>query len=105
MRGLLIGIFFSIQGTFSLISVMLQYLFSWHDVYNYHFVGNTGYTCEFWFYFIFTGLSAVGLFLYFLVAYKYRKRQRDDVFNEITMIEEYFTSGLVNTEPWNPWKN
>lgn len=104
MRGLLIGIFFSVQGTFSLISVILQYLFRWHKVYGYPFIGKTGYTCAFWFYIIFTGLSVLGLFLYCLVAYKYKKRQRDDVFNEIAVIEEYFTSGLFNTDPWNPWK-
>ena len=92
MRGLLVGIFFSIQGTFSLLSVLLEYIFKLRAVYSYPFLVRTGLTCAFWYYFILVGLSVVGLTVYLLVAMRYKRRQRDNVFNDMNMIEEYFTT-------------
>ena len=95
MRSLLIGVFFSIQGMFSLLAVLLQYTFSWDRVYDYPFMGRTGYSCAFWYYLILIVLSLAGLLVYFTVAAKYKRRQRDDVFNSLTLIEEYYSSGGV----------
>lgn len=95
MRGLLIGIFFSIQGSSSLLSVVLQYIFSWETVYTYPFRGLTGYTCAFWYYLIYVSVCFFGLFLYFLVAIRYKRRRRDDVFSDMRMIEEYFHTGAI----------
>ena len=41
-------------------------------------------------------MSVLGLAFYWVVAWKYKRRKRDDVFNEVTLIEEYFTSCVVN---------
>lgn len=38
----------------------------------------------------------LGLVFYGVVACKYKRRKRDDVFNEVALIEEYFTSCVVN---------
>ena len=90
MRCLLIGIFFSVQGTFSLLSVLLQYTFTWSSVYSHPFRGVTGFTCAFWYYFIYVCVCIFGLLLYFLAAYRYKRRERDDVFSDMRMIEEFF---------------
>ena len=95
MRCLLIGIFFSIQGSFSLLSVLLQYTFSRHTVYDHPFKAHTGYTCTFWYYLIYVCLCSFGLLLYFLAACKYKRRQRDDVFSDMQLIEEFFRTGAV----------
>lgn len=100
MRGLLIGIFFSVQGTFSLFAVLLQYIFTWDNVNSYPFLEKMEKSCAFWYYVIFVGLSLAGLVLFLVVAVKYKRRQRDDVFNEVNMIEEYFTSGIVTSNQW-----
>ena len=104
MRGLLVGLFFSIQGLFSLISILLQYTFSQHAVYSYPFQGKTGLSCGFWYYSILVLISFLGLLLYFLTAYKYKQRQRDKNFDTtITMLEGYFESGavgIVNSDVW-----
>ena len=94
MRGLLIGIFFSIQGLFSLFSLLLQYTFSWHRVYDYPFQERTGLPCEFWCYLIFVLVSFIGLLVYFVISCKYKRRKREDFFDEVTMIEEYYSSGI-----------
>lgn len=96
MRGLLIGVFFSLQGLFSLTSLLLQFTFFSKDIYSYPFLGRTGQTCAFWFFLVAIGVSVLGLVFYWVVAWKYKRRKRDDVFNEVTLIEEYFTSCVVN---------
>ena len=96
MRGLLIGVFFSFKGLFSLASLLLQFAFSSEDVNSYPFLGKTGHTCAFWYYLTAIGVSILGLVFYMVVACKYKRRKRDDVFNEVTLIEEYFTSCVVN---------
>ena len=97
MRCLLIGIFFSVQGTFSLFSVLLQYLFSWERVYSHPFQSLTGYTCAFWYYLVYVCICFFGLLLYFLAAYRYKQRQRDDVFSDMRMIEDFFRTGAVTS--------
>ncbi len=96
MRGLLIGVFYSVQDLFSLASFLLQFIFSSKDVYSYPFLGKTDRTCAFWFFLIAIGVSVLGLVFYWVVAWKYKRRKRDDVFNEVTLIEEYFTSCVAN---------
>lgn len=96
MRGLLIGVFFAIQSLFSLASHLLLFTFSSRDAYGYPFLGKTGHTCAFWYILIAIGVSVLGLVFYGVVACKYKRRKRDDVFNEVTLIEEYFTSCVVN---------
>lgn len=98
MRGLLVGVFFAFEGLSSLVSLLLQFVFSSEDVYSYPFHSRTGRSCAFWFYLIAVGLSILGLVFYGVVACKYKRRKRDDVFNEVTLIEEYFTSCVMNNE-------
>ena len=104
MRGLLVGLFFSIQGLFSLISILLQYTFSQHAVYSYPFQRKTGLSCGFWYYSILVLISFLGLLLYFLTAYKYKQRQRDkNLDTTITMLEGYFESGAVGIVHSDTW--
>ena len=95
MRGLLIGVFFSLQDLFSLVSFLLEFTFSSKAVSSYPFLGKTGRTCAFWYLLVTIGVSVLGLVFYCVVAWKYKRRKRDDVFNEVTLIEEYFTSCVV----------
>lgn len=95
MRGLLIGVFFSLKSLFSLASLLLLLVFSSKKVHSYPFLGRTGRTCAFWYFLIAIVVSVLGLVFYAVVACKYKRRKRDDVFNEVTLIEEYFTSCVV----------
>lgn len=91
MRGLLVGIFFSIQGLFSLLSVLLEHVFKLRVVYTYPFLSVTGLSCAFWYYVVLGGISVLGLVAHLVVAHRYKRRQRDSIFNDVNMIEEYFT--------------
>jgi len=95
MRGLLLGLFFAVQGLFSLLAVIIQYIFSWRPVLSYSL-----YSCSFWYYLIIVILGGLGLCLYVLVAYKYKRRKRDDVFHQVGMIEEYYSSGRIHSSHW-----
>ncbi len=96
MRGLLIGLFFSIQGTFSLLATLLEYLFSWSKIYSYPFVGKTGLTCAFWYYLVLVCISVLGFCAYIVTACRYKNRQRDDIFSSVAIVEECFRPGAVN---------
>ena len=96
MRGLLIGIFFSMQGAFSLISLLLQYLFMENQLLQ-NIKVFTGLSCGSWYYLILLSLALFGLLFYVVASWKYKRRKRDDVFNEVTLIEEYYTSILRRT--------
>lgn len=96
MRGLLIGLFFSVQGTFSLLAALLEHIFSLEEVYTYPFMRKTGLTCAFWYYLTLTCVSAIGLVGYFVTACRYKNRRRDDLVNSVTLIEECFRPGPVN---------
>ncbi len=88
MRGLLIGIFFSVQGMFSLLSVLMQYLFMTSQ---YTF---PTLTCSGWYYLVLLCFSVFGFLFFVLVACKYKRRRRDEVFNSVTLIEEHYVSFL-----------
>lgn len=98
MRGLLIGIFFSAQGFFSLISLSIQHLFSWRPIYT--LKASTGYTCGFWYYLLLACLAVLGMCCFLVVACKYRRRKRGDMFNQVGMIEEYFSTGRIHSSRW-----
>ena len=93
MRGLLIGIFFSMQGAFSLVSLLLQYLFMESQLlHNLKVI--TGLSCGSWYYLVLLSLSMFGLLFYVVASCKYKRRKRDDVFNEVTLIEEHYVSSI-----------
>lgn len=100
MRGLLIGLFFSIQGIFSLLSVLIQYLFSQEQATEFTFKAVTWYSCAFWFYLALACLAAFGVIVYVVAACRYKKRKRDDMFNQVGMLEEYFSSGRIHSSRW-----
>ena len=95
MRGLLVGIFFSIKGLFTLLALLLQYIFTLDAVTAYPFLDRTAMPCSFWYYFTVLAVSLLGLILYCCVSHKYKKRKREDVFNEVARLEEYFSKILV----------
>ena len=76
---------------FSLLSVVVQYIFSLEVVYAFPFIRKTGCSCTFWYYFVIICVSLGGFVLYVITALKYTKRKREDgIVNEISMIEDYF---------------
>lgn len=94
MRGLLIGIFFSIRDFSSLLSLLLQQLFLWAPVKTHTF---QAFGCAFWFYLVLAGLAIIAVGLYSVIACKYKRRKRDDLFNTVGMLEEYYFSTLRQT--------
>lgn len=100
MRGFLIGLFFSIQGFSSLASLALQHLFSWKPLHTYAFKASTGYNCGFWYYLVLACLAILGVCCYLVTACKYRRRKREDTFNQVGMIEEYFSTGRIHSSRW-----
>ena len=89
MKGLLIGVFFAIQGIFQLISTIVLFLFSTNTIWvRKHVTAVTN--CGFG-YFLFTCVAAlVGLILFSVVAKRYKNRERDDRPYDQSQIEEIF---------------
>ena len=102
MRSLLVGIFFSIQNLASLLSQLLRYLFAKIPVETDALQSFHAYvhTCSFWFYLCLSVLCTVAVGLYWVTTCKYRKRKRDDMFNEVAMIEEYYSTGRIHSSHW-----
>ena len=79
MKGLLIGVFYVIKGTFSFIGTLCILPFSmtkviWETNKNGHSVVN----CGFGYYLLSCLIGALGLMLFYVAAKKYRYRERDD---------------------------
>ena len=89
MKGLLIGVFFAIKGTFQLISTIVLFLFSTNTIWvRKHVTAVTN--CGFG-YLLFTCVAAlVGLILFSVVAKRYKYRERDDRPYDQSQIEEIF---------------
>ncbi len=100
MRGLLIGIFFSIHGVFSLISVLVDYLFAEIPANEAIVRVVAQYSCAFLFYLVLTCLAMLGMGVYVITACRYKRRKRDDMFNQVGMLEEYFSSGRIHSSRW-----
>ena len=102
MRSFLIGIFLSIQSLTSLISLLFRDLLS--DTSANHTTPSLqtlhGYSCYFWFYLSLSILGVLAVGLYIVVACKYKKRKRDDTFNHVAMLEEYFSTGRIHSSRW-----
>lgn len=88
MRGLLIGVFFSVQGISSLLSVLVQYLFTTsRNVYPI-------FSCGGWYYFAIMCCAIFSFLFYLIVACRYKRRKRDDLFSSVALIEEHYASLL-----------
>ena len=92
MKGLLIGVFFSIKGIFQLLSTLSLFLFSANGIWagghakEHPPVTNCGFS-----YFLFVCVAAmIGLILFSVVAKRYKYRQRDDRPYDQSQIEEIF---------------
>jgi peptide/histidine transporter 3/4 len=90
MKGLLVGIFFALQGFFQLLGYIISLPFSITDSWtNSHPVPSI-ISCGF-IYFLATGIiGLIGFILFLIVAKKYKYRRRDDNnFNQIKIEEVY----------------
>ena len=92
MKGLLIGVFFSIKGIFQLISTLALLLFSANGIWagghakEHPPVTNCGFS-----YLLFVCVAAlIGLILFSVVAKRYKYRERDDRPYDQSQIEEIF---------------
>ena len=89
MKGLLIGVFFAINGIFQLIGTIILFLFSTNTIWASKYI-NAVTNCGFG-YLLFTCVAAlVGLILFSVVAKKYKYRERDDRPYDWSAIEEIF---------------
>ena len=92
MKGLLIGTFFAIKGSFQLFGVVL-----------YSVIGtecNVKFglpVCTFTYYFINIVIALIGLIAFVLVARKYQYRQRDEPDNIYRYAEEYYANAQDET--------
>ena len=83
MKGLLIGVFFAINGLFQLLSIVALFLpFTfWRPQFP---------SCSFGYYFVNIFISIVGLVVFTCVAKRYRYRQRDEPSRVYIYAEEYY---------------
>ena len=84
MKGLLIGLTYSIRGLFEFLALMLQLLLHIHAD---HPSGN----CRIKFYLANIGVGVVSLLVYARIAKKYKFRVRDEVCNVYRFVEEYYS--------------
>ena len=98
MKGLLIGVFFAINGMYQLIGTIVLFLFSVNTIWvSKHVKAVTN--CSFG-YLLFTCVVAlVGLILFSVVAKKYKYRERDDRPYDWSAIEEIFYRRILTRSP------
>ena len=85
MKGLLIGIFFAIDGLFHLLEVVLLLIpFNWWKL-------NSNFpSCAFIYYLINAAIVFIGLIVYIQAARRYQYRQRDEPDNIYRYAEKYY---------------
>lgn len=92
MKGLIVGMFFTIKGFFQLLSAFLLLPFSipsyWTEKSPYKV------NCGFGYLFILCGLALIGLVLFVLVANRYQYRERDDPPYNQMAVEEAFARAI-----------
>ena len=98
MKGLLIGVFFAINGIFQFIGTIILFLFSTNTIWvskHVKAVTNCGFG-----YLLFICVAAlVGLILFSVVAKKYKYRERDDRPYDWNAIEEIFYRRILTRSP------
>ena len=95
MKGLIIGLFYSINGLATLIACLLVIPFS------YGFTSDTSLGCGFWYLSILLVFAVFQLTTYTTIAKRYKKRRRDDITNEQMFAENYFSSRKLSTTVGN----
>jgi hypothetical protein len=75
MRGMMVGLFFLVDGVFSSLSATILFGFS-------AYFKHTHLSCGFWYYFVFLVPGIATFILYLAVARYYRNRTRGDVNND-----------------------
>ena len=79
MKGLLIGVFYVIKGTFSFIGTLCILPFSMtKDIWETNKNGHSVVNCGFGYYLLSCLIGALGLVLFYVAAKKYHYRERDD---------------------------
>jgi ABC-type amino acid transport system permease subunit len=80
MRGMMIGLFFWVDGIFSTLSAIVLFGFSINDQ-NYSASG-THLSCGFWYYLVFVVVGIATFIPYVVFSRKYQNRTRGDVDSE-----------------------
>ena len=85
MKGLMIGTFFAIRGTFQLLGALVFYFpfLGWKSTSSFP-------SCGFIYYLVNMIIVVFGMIAYIWIARKYRKRQRDEPDNIYRYAEEYY---------------
>ena len=86
MKGLLIGLSFTVKGLFQFLAaaVTLQFALSY---------SSTHISCGVSYYVMNIGVGVVAMFIFSLVARRYRNRERDELANIHMYAEEYYSKG------------
>ena len=87
MKGLLMGLFFSLRGAFELLGAVFVVPFSFGPWEN---LSPTLPSCGFYYYLLSMVFGFAGIVSYIVTARKYKYRQRDEIINERIYIEKYF---------------
>ena len=92
MRGLLIGIFYAIDGIFVGITGLILLFFAKSHLYTHTL------SCGLLFYLVVLLIGTVGLVVYCVVARWYRKRQRggQEFVNERAILESYYERAIYH---------
>ena len=88
MRSMLVGTFYTIQGLFAMVPLIIQIIVA----YGYDMLGHSAIGCNSIFFLIIIIFGIIGLFLYATIALKYKRRLRDEHIDQYIIVENYYTS-------------
>jgi len=83
MKGLLLGLFYSLKGVFHLLSAIIMVMM-------YEYWNSTLLSCHSFFYLLSLCIGSASIVFYIITARKYKYRKRDDICNFHRFAEEYY---------------
>lgn len=87
MRSMLVGTFYTIQGLFAMVPLAIEIIVT--NGYNSTVTKKLG--CNSVFYLAILAIGAIGFVAYTMAAVKYRRRLRDEHFDQHIVVENYYT--------------
>ena len=82
MRGLVVGVWFTMSGVSQMIAFFSTYPFS--------YIHTGQLSCEFYYFLLILVIFTVSFVLYVVLAKRYKLRRREDLFNPYTAAEQYY---------------
>ena len=95
MRSMFVGTYYTIQGIFGVVSVLIPItiFYVWR---NYQLSWKA--SCGTVYYSVMAVVGVIGFVVYIVVARKYRKRQRDEQFEQYLIVENYYSTEVIQNK-------